>query len=126
MEKKYKIYHIPGVKIGVSVVPNQRVKMQGYTNYEILETHTDKKLASVREHFLQKKYGYKVDKILYYKNQGFIRKLTYEEAQYVRKQYKRKYDVNGKKITQRRLGNIFGVDHMVICKILNNKTYTQE
>jgi hypothetical protein len=37
----YYIYHIKGVKIGCSTQPKIRVKRQGYTEYEILETHND-------------------------------------------------------------------------------------
>ena len=36
----YYIYHIEGVKIGVSNNPKERVKRQGFSNYEILEEHT--------------------------------------------------------------------------------------
>jgi hypothetical protein len=73
---KYYIYHIPTFKwkdgsigkIGCTEDPNKRiVKQQGYTDYEIIEEHTDIELASNREIELQKQYGYKVDRILYYK-----------------------------------------------------------
>jgi len=63
----YYIYHIPSVKIGCSTNPKTRVKRQGYTQYEILETHTDIYIASDREIELQKKYGYKLDTKPYYK-----------------------------------------------------------
>jgi hypothetical protein len=66
--KKYYIYHIKGVKIGCSDEPELRVNKQGYTEYEILETHTDIMVASNREIELQKQYGYKVDKIPYWKS----------------------------------------------------------
>jgi hypothetical protein len=59
--KKYYIYHIEGVKIGCSVNPKQRVKRQGYSKFEIIETHTDASMASFRERQLQLAYGYKVD-----------------------------------------------------------------
>lgn len=55
---KYKIYHIPGVKIGVSTNPKRRVKQQGYTNYEILEEHNCIYTVSDREEYLKNKYGY--------------------------------------------------------------------
>lgn len=58
---KYYIYHIPGVKIGCSLKPRRRVKGQGYTEYEIIEEHTDIDLASQREIELQKQYGYRLD-----------------------------------------------------------------
>lgn len=59
--KTYYIYHIKGVKIGCSVNPTKRVKQQSYTEYEVLETHTDIDIASVREKILQKQYGYRID-----------------------------------------------------------------
>lgn len=62
---KYYIYHIPKVKIGCSSRPNTRVKDQGYTDFEILETHTNIEDASKREIELQKEYGYKIDNVLY-------------------------------------------------------------
>ena len=59
---KYTIYHIPGVKIGVSSVPKKRIGNQGYTStYEILEIHTDIDIVSIREKELQKQYGYPID-----------------------------------------------------------------
>jgi hypothetical protein len=54
----YYIYHIDGVKIGCSTNAERRVKSQGYSNFEILETHTDINLAAKREIELQKEYGY--------------------------------------------------------------------
>ena len=58
----YYIYHIPGIKIGCTTNPKQRVeKRQGYAKYEILETHTDINIASKREIELQQEYGYKID-----------------------------------------------------------------
>ena len=67
MEKTYYIYHIKGVKIGVSINPNRRVKNQGYDSFEILETHKDVIKVSEREIELQKQYGYNVDVYPYYK-----------------------------------------------------------
>lgn len=61
----YYIYHIPGVKIGVSKTPKQRVMRQGYSNYEILESSNCLKTVSAREKELQQQYGYKVDKVDY-------------------------------------------------------------
>jgi len=57
----YSIYHIPGIKIGCSYRVDDRVKEQGYTDYDVLETHTDIDIASIREHVLQKEYGFRVD-----------------------------------------------------------------
>ena len=53
----YSIYHIPGIKIGCSYRVADRVKEQGYTEYDVLETHTDIDIASIREKVLQKEYG---------------------------------------------------------------------
>lgn len=78
--KNYFIYHIPNVKIGCSTEPEKRVNKQGYTEYEILETHTDIKLASVREQELQKEYGYPVDKINYIHSRNQFRKMAKENA----------------------------------------------
>jgi len=61
----YYIYHIPNVKIGCSTNPKRRLKQQGYSSFEILETHDCIDSASVRERQLQKEYGYPIDKILY-------------------------------------------------------------
>lgn len=54
----YYIYHVEGVKIGVSTNPSKRVKQQGYTDFKILETHNDIYKVSERELELQKEYGY--------------------------------------------------------------------
>jgi hypothetical protein len=64
---KYSIYHIPTIKIGCSNEVDIRVKNQGYTEYEILEEHTNIFVASDREMELQKEYGYAVDKVPYWK-----------------------------------------------------------
>jgi hypothetical protein len=70
----YYIYHIKGVKIGVSTQPNVRVKRQGYSDYEILETHNDINVVSQREIELQKEYGYKVDNTPYSQSYDWVRK----------------------------------------------------
>lgn len=70
----YQIYHIPGVKIGCSINPLRRTKAQGYTHFEILETHNDKTIASQREIELQKKYGYKLDNSTYIQTLQFAKK----------------------------------------------------
>jgi hypothetical protein len=67
MEKKYYIYEIPGVKIGCTWNVQRRVQEQKCTQYKVLETHTDIYEASKREIELQKQYGYKLDKVPYYK-----------------------------------------------------------
>ena len=62
---KYYIYHIPGVKIGCTKQLQKRMTDQGFTNWEILEEHSDGWLAGDREIELQKEYGYPVDKSHY-------------------------------------------------------------
>ena len=57
----YTIYHIPNVKIGCSRDAYWRVRRQGYTDFEVLEQHTDIYEASRREKELQAEYGYTVD-----------------------------------------------------------------
>ena len=64
----YCLYHIPGKKIGVSKDPKFRVEVQqGYSpdEYEIIEMSDDIDYISEREIFLQKQFGYRVDKTLY-------------------------------------------------------------
>lgn len=61
----YYIYHIEGIKIGCTINPNERVKHQGYSKFEIIEVHNDEKMASLRENQLQNLYGYKNDNIEY-------------------------------------------------------------
>jgi NTP pyrophosphatase (non-canonical NTP hydrolase) len=61
---KYKIYHIPGKKIGCTTNVEKRVQLeQGYKpgEYEILFETDDIKEASDAERTLQKDLGYKVD-----------------------------------------------------------------
>jgi hypothetical protein len=57
----YYIYHIPEIKIGVSMDPTKRVQNQGYNSFEILEEHEDINIVSKREKELQRQYGYRVD-----------------------------------------------------------------
>jgi len=66
--KEYTIYHIPGTKIGVSYRMDKRMKDQGFTDWEILEVHTDIYEASDREQELQREYGYRVDKTQYWQS----------------------------------------------------------
>ena len=77
MEKVYYIYHIPGIKIGVCQNQELRIqKQQKFNHWEILEEHTDIYLVSDREKELQRQYGYKVDKIPYWKIIENAKKLT--------------------------------------------------
>ena len=71
--KKFYIYHIPAIKIGCSTNPKNRVKKQGYTEFEILEEHSDINIASEREIELQKQFGYSVDNTLYKQSYDWCR-----------------------------------------------------
>ena len=73
----YAIYHIPGIKIGVTNNIKSRVEeQQGYKpgEYEILEMSDDIDYISKRELYLQERYGYRVDRKLYKElfNNNFI------------------------------------------------------
>jgi hypothetical protein len=83
----YYIYHIKGVKIGVSTQPEIRVNRQGYTDFEILETHTDIYEVSNREIQLQNEYGYEIDKVPYYKSYKWARKASSNGGVAVHKKY---------------------------------------
>jgi hypothetical protein len=76
---KYYIYHIPGVKIGVTQNLEQRAKAYKLEFLEVLELHTNIKEVSKREIELQKQYGYPVDKKEYWKVKRMIkhRKIDY-------------------------------------------------
>ena len=68
MNLTYYIYHIPGVKIGVTTNLKHRIEQkQKCTNYTVLETHTDIYKVSQRELELQAQYGYTVDSRPYWK-----------------------------------------------------------
>ena len=65
---KYKVYHIPGKKVGCTTDIQKRVvETQGYKQgeYEILFATDDIVEASEAERTLQKDLGYKVDRKLY-------------------------------------------------------------
>lgn len=67
---RYKIYHIPGQKVGCTSNIAKRVEQtQGYKQgeYEILEETDDVVDASKLERFYQKHLGYKTDRTLYHK-----------------------------------------------------------
>jgi hypothetical protein len=68
MSEIYSIYHIPGVKIGCTKRSvKERVRMQKYSNFQILEEHDDEFIAGNRELELQIQFGYTKDCIPYYK-----------------------------------------------------------
>jgi len=82
MKSKYFIYHIPGVKIGVTQnIKHRIVTTQKFTEYEILEEHTNAKEVSKREKILQAQYGYPVDKIEYWKTLRWQKKSQTSKAQ---------------------------------------------
>jgi NTP pyrophosphatase (non-canonical NTP hydrolase) len=64
----YYIYHIPGVKIGVTTNLKDRVeRQQGYGpgEYKVLTQTEDIELVSLLEHQFQRLLGYRVDRQLY-------------------------------------------------------------
>ena len=63
----YTIYHIPGIKIGVSKQLETRMRKQGFSEWEVLEVHTDIYEVSDREMELQRQYGLPVDTMPYWK-----------------------------------------------------------
>ena len=63
----YYIYHVPGIKIGVTTNVPKRMRQQGFTEWEHLETHTDIYEVSDREQALQRQYGLPIDKTPYWK-----------------------------------------------------------
>ena len=62
----YYIYHIEGIKIGVTTDVPRRMKEQGFTEWEHLETHTCVYEVSDREQELQRQYGLPVDLVPYH------------------------------------------------------------
>lgn len=78
---KYYIYHIPGVKIGVTKnLKNRVVRIQKCSDYEILEEHTCVYTVSKREKELQHKYGYKIDTFFYYETLKWQSKCSTTDA----------------------------------------------
>ena len=67
--KNYKWRHLPNDIIGkigcTSMDPHKRVKEQGYTSFELLETHDCPTKAGDRELELQVQYGVPVDNLHY-------------------------------------------------------------
>ena len=78
--KTYYIYHIPTIKIGCTSQLNKRMSDQGFTDWEILEEHTDIYVASDREIELQKEYGLPVDKSPYWSSVENRRKWSKEDG----------------------------------------------
>ena len=80
LDMTYYIYHIPGIKIGCTNQLEKRMSDQGFTEWEILETHDDGWLAGDREQELQKEYGLPVDDVHYMISLKNRRKFTKQEA----------------------------------------------
>jgi hypothetical protein len=145
--KTYYIYHIPTIKIGCTVNINHRMKEQGFTDWEILEEHTDIYVASEREIELQKEYGYPVDKNPYWQSvekrpkwdsetgkearrnspRGFEqRKLTFEQAEQIRSEYKNHGNLSSKTktgLSQNELAVKYNVSRGIIAGVVRNQTY---
>jgi len=109
---KYKIYHIPGVKIGCTTNIQKRVvETQGYKDgeYEILFQTDDIALASTAEKTLQKDLGYKVDRQLYknlFKKSNKMSKCSSSEATTTFKIPKK--DINAEFLQNLEIKNGFG------------------
>ena len=134
---QYYIYHIPGVKIGCTKDLKLRMQQQGFTEWEILETHTDVYEASKREIQLQKEYGLPVDQIPYYLtlqhqkpitrqaqsaggnvSSTWLRKLEFKDAEVIRA-------LCNSGSTQRQVAKMYNVSQRTITNIVNNLTYTE-
>ena len=139
--KTYYIYHIPKFvypkcgsigKVGVTQQLKRRMNdnkiksLQKFTNWEILEKHTDVYVVSDREMELQKEYGYPVDKIPYWKtirlasakfNKNGFRSLTTLQ-----------YDKDGNFIKEwksaKEAGNTIGIYPSSITRTCNNQRNT--
>ena len=64
----YAIYHIPGIKIGVTNnIKHRGEEQQGYNegDYEIIEMYDDIDSISKRELYLQERHGTRVDRQIY-------------------------------------------------------------
>ena len=82
---KYKIYHIPGKKIGCTTNIQKRVvEKQGYKpgEYEILLQTDSIEEASNAERILQKELGYRVDRQLYKNLFKKSKNMKYSSSEY--------------------------------------------
>ena len=106
----YYIYHIPSVKIGCSKDASFRVKEQGYSEYEILEQHSDINIATIREKQLQRQFGYRVDKSNYSSSLKNRMKgvLTNIESGHTKKWHQIGVEVQQRKVHQILNGEIIG------------------
>ena len=152
----YYIYHIPGIKIGVTKKPKLRVKQQGYSEFEILECHTDIYITPEREIELQKEYGYVVDYTPYWqtiemqsnspsplhkftkeqrKRYGSIggkiaggrnKKITFEQAEIIRDRWHEEFQHLSKHQFCKMVADETGMSHGAIDNILTGITYRPE
>ena len=133
----YYIYHIPGIKIGVTNNIKRRMRQQNFIEWEILEEHTDVNIVSKRERELQAEYGYAVDNVLYshtisvagrHGNNGDngrngapkLYKLTMDIANQIRKEYA------NNKISHRALAIKYNISKQTIGRIVRNQGYIKQ
>jgi NTP pyrophosphatase (non-canonical NTP hydrolase) len=112
---KYKIYHIPGVKIGCTTDIQKRVvEVQGYKQgeYEILFETDDLAEASGAERVLQEDLGYKVDmkpyKDLFKKSSSNTTKSKHTSSQATTTFKVSKQDIDAHYLTDLIIENEFG------------------
>ena len=124
---------------------------QGFTEWEVLETHTCLNEVSNREIQLQKEYGLPVDKVPYYVTlqaslkggrargdsaDNNFRNYTHEDWKVILKNnggflkkltYEQAKEIRakytGKYGQQAELAREYGVTTRIMCNLLNNKTY---
>ena len=125
---KYSIYHIPDFqysdnsigKIGCSkqldrrIKENKKTSIKAFQFWEILEEHTCKQTAAIREQELQKQYGYKIDSNLY--KGAVARRKDYTHSEETRKKLSeslknREYKPT-KEIIKKQIDQIRGEDNV--------------
>ncbi len=85
---RYKIYEIPGVKIGCCQNEELRIReQQGFNDWIILAETDDIMLASDMERSLQRQKGYKVDRVPYYRMIENGHKKTEKKARASKENY---------------------------------------
>ena len=125
----YYIYHVPGIKIGVTTNVPRRMRDQGFTEWEHLETHTDIYEVSDRERELQAEYGYPIDMCPYYHtanmaNPSKAGKASAEKTRTINMETARM--IRASELSIRKAAKHFGVTRSVVWKIRNNVTYKDE
>ena len=94
---KYKIYHIPGQKVGCTTNVKRRVEQtQGYKSgeYEVLFETDDLLEASNTERAYQQNYGYKKDRTMYHKLIKRKKKMHTNTTSFTTTFYKPKNNIN--------------------------------